>query len=282
MALTHFRAEIWAAQLIVQLRKAFIYAGPGVVNNDYEGEVHQAGDTVHVSSVGAVTIGNYAGSVTYQDIDDAGLTLVVDQEKYWGIKVKDIDKAQSVNGGAVVAQLMSNAAYSLSDVADQYVAGMYAQASTGNVLSASDYDMSTAGEAYNALVDLGVLLDEASVPTEGRYCVIPPWFHGVIRKDPNFINANKSADGGQALRNGIVGEAAGFDLLKSNNVPLDSSSNSVLMGGTPMAISFANQIVETESMRDPDSFADLLRGLHVYGGKVMYPDGLAYVPLTRP
>jgi hypothetical protein len=282
MALVHFKPEIWAAELIVQLRKSLVFAGPTVVNHNYEGQIQEAGDTVHISSVGAVSVGDYTGTVTYQDIDDAGLTLVIDQEKYWGVKVKDIDKAQSVNGGAVVAQLMSNAAYSLADVADQWVAGKYTDASASNVLDGSGYDMSTAGEAYNMLVDLGVLLDEADVPSEGRYAVIPPWFHGIIRKDPNFINANKSADGGQALRNGIVGEAAGFDLLKSNNCVVPSAGENVIMAGTPMAISFANQIIKTEGMRDPDSFSDLLRGLHVYGGKTIYSDGLAYSIATRP
>jgi hypothetical protein len=85
MALVHYKPEIWAAELIVQLRKAFVFAGPQIVNHDYEGEIQQAGDTVHVSSVGAVTVGDYSGTVTYQDIDDSGLTLVIDQEKYWGI-----------------------------------------------------------------------------------------------------------------------------------------------------------------------------------------------------
>lgn len=283
MAIDHFKAEIWAAELIVQLRKSLVFAGPGVVNHDYEGEIQQAGDTVHISSVGGVTIGDYDGSdITYDDIDDSGTTLVVDQKKYFAKRLDDVDRAQSVNGGAVMAQIMSNAAYGLSDVADQYVASFYTQASAANVLTAVT-SFAAAGQAYDTLVDLDVTLDEANVPTEGRYAIVPPWYYGLLQKDPNFINANKSADGGAALRNGVVGRAAGFDIMESNNCAQPSAGTTyVVQAGTPMAISFANQIVKTEALRDPDAFKDRVRGLHVYGSKVIYPDGLAVVTCTRP
>ena len=283
MAIDHFKAEIWAAELIAQLRKSLVFAGPGVVNHDYEGEIQQAGDTVHISSVGGVTIGDYDGSdITYEDIDDAGTTLVVDQQKYFAKRLDDVDRAQSVNGGAVMAMIMSNAAYGLSDVADKYVAGLYTQASSANVLDAVT-SFSASGQAYDTLVDLDVALDEANVPTEGRYAIVPPWYYGLLQKDPNFINANKSADGGAALRNGVVGRAAGFDIMESNNCAQPSAGTTyVVQAGTPMAISFANQIVKTEALRDPDAFKDRVRGLHVYGAKVIYPDGLATVTCTRP
>jgi N4-gp56 family major capsid protein len=176
---------------------------------------------------------------------------------------------------------MSNAAYSLSDMVDQFVAAMYTQASTGNVLDGSGYTMSTVGEPYDLLVDLGVKLTEANVPKQGRYAVVPPWFTGNLLKDPNFINAEKSGSTAPLL-NGQVGQAAGFAILESNNVVQPSAGTTyVIQVGTPMAISFANQIVETEAMRDPASFSDLMRGLHVYGGKVMQPDGLGYSIVTR-
>lgn len=282
MAITHFKPELWAAELIVQLRKQLVFAGPDIVNHDYEGQIQEAGDTVHISSVGDVEVKDYEGEVDYDDIDDAGMALVVDQSKYFAKKFGDVDKAQSLNGGAVMAQTMSNAAYRLSDVADQYVAGMYTKIAAANVLDGTVYTLTAPDEAYQALVDLGVVMDEANVPTEGRYAVVPPWFHGVLRKDVNFINASKSGDGGQALRNGEVGEAAGFSILKSNNCAAPTANENVIMGGTPMAITFANQIIKTEALRDPKSFSDLVRGLHVYGADVVYPDGLAAVTVTRP
>lgn len=280
MTFTHYKPEVWAAEFIVNLRKNLVYGGPQIVNHDYEGEIQAAGDTVHISGMGPVTVGDYAGTVTYQDVPDTGTTLVIDQQKYYGVKVKDVDKAQSLNGGRAVAQIMSNAAYALADAADQFVAAKYTEISAGNVLTAVT-DFSATGTAYNTLVNLGVKLDEANVPSEGRYAVIPPWYHALLRKDPNFINAEKSGSTAPLL-NGQVGEAAGFAILKSNNVPQPSAGVTyVIQAGTPMAISFANQIVENEALRDPDAFTDRLRGLHVYGGKLVYPDGLACVTCTR-
>lgn len=281
MTFTHYKPEIWAAEFIVNLRKALVYAGPQIVNHDYEGSIQEAGDTVHISGMGAVTVGDYAGTVTYQDVPDTGTMLVVDQQKYFGVKVKDVDKAQALNGGAAVAQIMSNAAYAMSDAADQFVAGKYTEISAGNVLTAVTDLTTDKGTAYNTLVNLGIKLDEANVPSEGRYAVVPPWYHGLLRKDPNFINAEKSGSTAPLL-NGQVGEAAGFAVLKSNNVPQPSAGTTyVVQAGTPMAISFANQLVENEALRDPDAFTDRLRGLHVYGGKLVYPDGLACVTCTR-
>lgn len=283
MTFRNYKPEVWAAEFIVQLRKYLVYAGPQIVNHDYEGDIQQAGDTVHITSMGDVTISDYDDNtdLTYQDVPDAGQTLVIDQQKAYAVKVKDIDKAQALNGGRAVAQIMSQAAYRMSDKADQFVANKYVDIAAGNVLTAVT-DFTAAGTAYNTLVDLGVLLDEADVPTDSRYVVVPPWYHGILRKDPNFINANKSGST-RPLLNGEVGEAAGFTILKSNNVPQPSAGSTyVVQAGTPMAVSFANQLVENEALRSQERFQDLLRGLHVYGGTVTYPSGLACVTCTRP
>lgn len=290
MSVDNFIPEIWESALLVQLRKQLVFAGPDVVNHDYEGSIQDAGDTVHIISPGDVTVSTYNGTLTYEDIDTADQVLVVDQQKYFAKKFGDIDRAQAANSGGLVAETMSQAAYRLSDTADQYVASFYTQISAGNVLTAvtqlggASPTADALGEAaYDLLVDLGVQLDEANVPSEGRYVVVPPWYHGALRKAHAFINMEKAGDGGAALRNGMVGRAAGFDILKSNNCAQPSpGSTYVIQAGTPMAISFANQITKTEAMRDPDSFSDLMRGLHVYGAKVTYPDGLAAVTVTRP
>lgn len=283
MSFRNYTPEIWAAAFIVQLRKLLVYGGPQIVNHDYEGDIQQAGDTVHISSMGDVTVSDYDDNtdLNYEDIPDAGQALLIDQQKAFAVAVKDIDKAQALNGGRAVAQIMSQAAYRMSDAADKFIAAKYTDIAAGNVLApVTDFTTNT-GTAYNTLVNLGVKLDEANVPSEGRYVVVPPWYHGLLRKDPNFINAEKSGSTGPLL-NGQVGEAAGFAVLKSNNVPQPTAGTTyVVQAGTPMAISFANQIVENEALRDPKRFRDLLRGLHVYGAKVTYPNGLAAVTCTR-
>lgn len=279
MSILRFRPEIWAAVLQQALEKALVFAAPGLVNRDYEGEISAMGDTVHISAVGDPTISNYAAgdTITYEDLTDAGQTLLIDQGKMFAFKVDDIDKRQAK--GNVMTTAMERAAYLLRDQADQFIANKYTGAAAANQLGT--VAVTTGDIAYNTLVDLGTKLDEANVGTEGRVAIIPPWYHGLLRKNVNFINAEKSADGGAALRNGVVGQAAGFEIRKSNNVVLVTGDDYAVMAGVDGAISYADQIVETEALRLQTTFADAVRGLHVYGGKVVRPEMLATVIASK-
>jgi N4-gp56 family major capsid protein len=283
MAITRFRPEIWSAALLVALRKALVYAGPGIVNRDYEGEISAAGDTVRITSVSDPTIGTYAPnstSVEPEELTDAQRTMVIDQAKYFAFYVDDVDAAQAK--GNVMPEAMRRAAYKLADQVDQYVAAMYTSVPAANVVSDVTVDLSSptsweaeAAKVYNdVLIPLKVKLDEANVDKAGRYAVMPPWLHGVLLRDPRFIEADKSADS-SALRNGQVGRAAGFDILESNNTPSPEASHNVVMAGTNQAISFAEQVNKTEAYRPEKKFADAIKGLTVYGGKVIRPEALA-------
>ncbi|MDP9185620.1 MAG: P22 coat protein - protein 5 domain protein [Actinomycetota bacterium] len=280
MSIQRFKPEIWSARLLVALRKTLVYAGPQIVNRDYEGEISAAGDTVRITSIGRPTISNYvpgSTSINPEQLTDAQRTLVVDQSKYFAFEVDDVDARQAK--GNVLPQAADESAYGLADVIDQYVASFYTGVSTANQLGT--VSITTGDIAYNTLVDLSVKLDEANVPTEGRYVVIPPWYHGLLRKNTNFINAEKSADGGAALRNGQIGEAAGFAVLKSNNCPLVTGDDYAVTAGTNAAISFAEQINKTEAYRPQDSFSDAIKGLTLYGAKLVRPDNLATVIASK-
>lgn len=284
MSFTRFKPQIWHAVLMTALEKSLVYAAPGVVNRDYEGEIQQYGDTVRITSISDPTIGNYTANNTTivpEELTDAQRTFTVDQSKYFAFYVDDIDKRQSM--GPVLPEAMRRAAYRLRDQADQYVASLYTQVNVANRLnSGSAVTLAAAGKAYEALVDLGVKLDEANIPSEGRWCIIPPWFHGLMRKDANFINAEKSSDGGSALHNGVVGMAAGFSLRVSNNVPNPSGSDYVIMAGTDIGMSFAEQINKVEPYRPEAKFADAIKGLYLYGSKMVRPEAVVYGLITRP
>lgn len=289
MSIQRFRPEIWSAQLLVALRKKLVYAGPGVVNRDYEGDIQQAGDTVRITSVSDPTIGTYTPNstvITPEELTDAQRTLVVDQAKYFAFYVDDVDKRQAK--GDVMTEAMRRAAYKLADVVDQYVAALYTGANSANVLNSGTAVTLTApgtGEVYDlwnkVIVPLQVKLDEANVPTEGRYMVIPPWAHGYLLLDPRFVRVDASGST-EGLRNGMIGRGAGFDFLKSNNVPNPSGSDFVFTAGTDMAISFAEQINKTEAYRPESSFSDAVKGLQLYGAKLIRPEALAYAKVTRP
>lgn len=284
MAITRFRPEIWSARLLVALRTALVYGGPLVVNRDWEGEISQAGDTVRITSIGDPTIDDYVPNstvITPEELTDAQRTLVVDEAKYFAFKVDDVDARQA--RGNVMNEGMQRAAYKFRDEIDRYIAALYTSVQAANVVpevaidTSSPADWATeAAKAYDeVLVPLSVKLDEADVPTEGRYVIVPPSFHGVLRRDARFVNAEKAADGGQALRNGVVGEAAGFTILKSNNCPTPEPGHRVIQAGTNAGITLAEQINKTEAYRPESSFSDAVKGLLLFGAKMIRPEMVA-------
>lgn len=273
MAITRFRPEIWAAVLLASLKKAHVYAA--LCNRDYEGEITAAGDTVRITSISRPTVNTYARNtdITYEELTDAQRTLVVDQEKYWAFSVDDVDKAQA--RGNFITGAMTEAAYAVTDVVDQYVASFYTQAQSANQLGTIAVPVATPTAFYDSiLVPLGVKLDEANVPTEGRWVVIPPWLHGRALRDDRFVRADASGSDA-ALRRGFIGTAGGFEIFKSNNAPLVTGDDYAVTAGTNAAMTFASQITKTEALRSEVRFADRMRGLYVYGGKVIRPDGIA-------
>jgi hypothetical protein len=272
-----FTPEIWAKKILSSLKKAIVIAAPGVVNRDYEGEISDQGDTVNINSISRPTIGTYTKGTTEivpEQLTTAQRSLVIDQAKYFAFEVDDIDRRQ--NAGDVLPEAMQEAAYGLADVADQFVEALLrAGVDGGNALGAVAVATASPTAFYdNILVPLKVLLDESNVPTEGRYCLIPAWGHGRLLRDDRFIRADASG-GPAASRNGIVGEAAGFSLRVSNNLPVVTGDDSSVIAGHPMAASYAEQINKTEAYRPENSFSDAVKGLHLYGAKVTRPTALA-------
>lgn len=273
MALT-FIPEIWSAEILSSLKKAQVFAQAGVVNRNYEGDIANVGDTVRIRSISRPTISSYTkgGTLTYESLTDAQRALLIDQAKSFSFVVDDIDTAQQPGGALEEATV--EAAYGLRDLADQYVAGLYTGAQTANQIGT--VSVTTAALAYTQLRKLAVKLDEANVPREGRWCIVPPWYHGLLLEEDKFVRVDASGTD-SALRNGIVGRALGFDVMMSNNVVLVTGDDYAVMAGYSGAITFAEQIVEVESLRLQTTFGNAVRGLHVYGAKVVRPDGLATV-----
>ncbi|MFC8494717.1 P22 coat protein - protein 5 domain protein [Streptomyces sp. NPDC057235] len=279
MTVRNFVPEIWSSRLLVATRKALVYAAPNVVNRDYEGDISEAGDTVRITSVSRPAIGTYVpGStvITPEKLNTAQRTLVVDQSKYWAFSVDDVDKRQAKSN--LIPQAMSEAAYGLADIMDQYVAGLYTQIAAGNFLNAqgSPIDTYTSPKDFydKVLVPLRTRLQKSSVPTTGRYVIVPPEAYASLLLDDRFIQAD-SAGTDAGLRNGLVGRAAGFDIYESNNCPVPTGDTTVVQAGVKEAITFAEQINKTEAYRPESSFSDAVKGLALYGAKVIRPDHLA-------
>jgi len=275
MAIEAFKPEVWSAELLVALEKSLVYGATGIVNRQYEGEISQYGDTVHIVNLADPTIGTYTAhtDITIEPVSDADATLLIDQSKYFAFEVDDIEKRQA--RGDVLGEQARKSAYMLRDVADQHLAGvMAAGVDAGNVIA--EQTLASAADAYDTLVDLSVRLDEDDVPDEGRWAVIPPAFHGLLLKDSRFIAAGD--DQGAGVRtNGMVGSAAGFSLRKSNNAPAGPGvgDGKLVIAGYSGAVTYAEQIANVEGDRMEKRFADFIKGLHLYGSKVVRPTGLA-------
>lgn len=277
MAVTSFIPEIWAARLLANLEKAHVYAA--LVNRDYEGEIKNAGDTVHINTLGDLTVGTYNGStaITYEDLATTSQDLEIDQQKYFAFRIDDVEKVQALPG--LVEAATQNAAYQLNDVNDKFLATTLAAGATA--VSASSVAL-TAANVYQNIVAMKVALDRQNVPTEGRWLVVDPSFHGLLLQDERFVSFGTDITN-ERLTNGRVGRAVGFDIYVSNNAPSTTASNVTTytaIAGVPMACTYAEQILETEALRSENYFKDLVRGLHVYGAKVTRPTALAKLDVT--
>lgn len=267
MALGNFIPKIWSARLQDNLEKALVYGN--VVNTDYQGDISAFGDTVNINNIGAITIGDYAKNstvVTPEELNGAQTQLLIDQAKYFAFKVDDIDKAQQ--NPKVMAKAMQQAAYGLRDSADMYMAGLHAQAgqTIGSTGTPESIDSRNVVEAFAAL---GQKLTEKNVGSEGRFVVIPPWLHTklVLAKILNESNT-------ETFTNGFVGNALGFKIFVSNNVKNTTGAKHKIMAGTTDAISFAAQVLNVEAYRPEAAFSDAVKGLYVFGSKVVQPDSL--------
>lgn len=280
MSIARFRPEIWSAQLLVAMRKALVYGN--CVNHDYEGEIASSGDTVRITSIGRPTVSTYTPNstvITPEQINDSQRALVVDQSKYFAFAVDDVDARQA--RGNVLPQAASEAAFALADVIDQFIAGFYTGIQSANALGSITVNSATTPtDAYDkVLVPLKIKLDLANVPSAGRWVVIRPEFEGCLLRDARFIRANESGTT-TGLRDGVVGRAAGFDIMLSNNAPNTTGSEYATIAGNDTAITFAQQINKVEAYRPQSSFADAIKGLNLYGAKLVRPDALASALVT--
>jgi len=270
MAVTTFIPEIWAARLLEHLDKAHVYAA--LVNRDYEGEIRNAGDTVHINTIGDITVGNYTGAaITYEDLVTTDQELKIDQSKYFAFQVDDVDKAQALPG--LVEEATQRAAYAMNDNTDAFLAS--ALAADATAMTAASV---TKTNVYETLVNMKVALDQNNVPSEGRWVVIDPQFHGLLLQDERFVSFGTDITN-ERLVNGRVGRAVGMDIYVSNNVPVASNAYTI-MAGVPMAATYAEQLIKTEALRSETTFKDKIRGLHVYGAKVTIPTGIVKLAAT--
>ena len=292
-----FIPEVWSGKLVEKFYKATVLGA--VANTDYEGEIKNFGDKVQIRSRPDVTIADYSAdmelAVTRPSV--AKQTMNIDKGKYFNLALDDVMEVQSdIDQLSIWAE---DAAEQMkitidSDVLNTGLKGNGAAANLGNTAGAisSSYRIGTAAApAYvnkvsagtgagdtnsndraiiDFIVDTGSVLDEQNIPESGRWMVIPAWIAGMI-KQSDLKDASLSGDGTSILRNGRLGMIDRFTLYISNVLTADATytSSFPVLFGTKAAFSFASQVTKMETIRSERSFSNLLRGLQVYGYKLV-------------
>jgi hypothetical protein len=286
----NFIPEIWSGKLIENFYDATVLAA--IANTDYEGEIRQHGDTVNIRTTPEITIKTYVKGQTLsvENPDKPKLQLIIDKGEYFACIEDDVDKVQSdIN---LMDQWSKDASERMKIKIDQRVltdilpdiSADNKGATAGRI--SNDIDLGTTGSALaidktnviDLIVDMGTVLDEANAPEGDRFLVIPAKMAGYIKRS-DLKDASLTGDSMTPLRNGRLGMIDRFTIYVSHNLNVSSGKFSVI-GGHKMGFTFASQMTNMETIRSETTFGNIIRGLQVYGYKVVKPEALTQAVIT--
>ena len=281
----NFLPEIYSQKVLKFFRKASVVED--ITNTDYTGEIENFGDTVRIIKEPTISVSSYArgAAVNTQDLADDEIQLTIDKANAFAFKVDDIEERQGHVNFETLAT--SAGAYALKDSYDSEVLSNIASSVTSGNTYGADHATNSIDTGFdtgevdpiNVLARLGRLLDDQNVTTDNRWAVAAPiFFEQLQQTSSKLVDANFLNEGSSQIRNGLVVPQLvnGFRLYKSNNMPAASTSDVYqVLAGHQGGVSTASQIAKTEVVRDTESFADIVRGLHVYGRKVLRTESIA-------
>lgn len=286
----NFIPEIWSGKLVVNFYDATVLSA--ISNTDYEGEIRNQGDTVNIRTTPAIEIFEYKKGQTLKTTrpESPKIQLVIDKGEYFSCIEDDVDKIQS--DIALMDQWSKDASERMKICVDKRVLGDIVGdiaatnrgAAAGRISQNINLGTSAAAVALTKdnvldyIVDMGTVLDEANAPEDGRYMVIPAKLAGMIKKS-DLRDASLAGDSTSILRNGRMGMIDRFTLYMSHNLPVTAGKYSII-AGHKMGLTFASQMTNMESLRSDSTFGTIVRGLQVYGYKVVKPEALALGVVT--
>ncbi len=274
MAITNFIPSVWSENLFSQLDTKYIAVKH--CNRDFEGEIKQKGSSVKVVGIGDITVFDYTKNTDMsapEALSDSARTLEIDQAKAFNFQIDDIDRAQSTP--KLMNQAMKVAASALANTADRYVFSLYSEA--GNTVSEAS---ATENNIIDHIIDARTKLFESNVgDTDDIVIEVSPEIAALILK----AKIELSTDNTDSFENGCLGSIGGCKIYVSNNIAKVSGSGKVAhkcLARTKRAIAFAEQLSEIDAYRPEKRFADAVKGLHLYGAKVMYPSEMVLLDLS--
>jgi hypothetical protein len=303
-AATGFIPQIWSGKLVEKFYASTVLAA--ISNTDYEGEIKNQGDTVKIRTKPTITINDYRadGLLSLERPQGNVVELNIDKGKYFNTILDDVMEVQSDLNA--LSMWSDDAAEQMKITIDTNVlAGILGQADTynkgataGKISGDIDLGVTTsplalvsntpaAGqtEVLDAILRLGQCLDEQNIPETGRWIVIPTWMATLIKKS-ELRQAYLSGDSVSILRNGRLGMVDRFTLYVSNLLPTGvagglAAGETAIYAGHAHGLTFASQVSKVETLRSEMTFGTILRGLQVYGYKVVDDVALAQAIVSK-
>ncbi len=274
-----FIPELWSQKLNKILEKNCVMMQ--CVNKNWEGDIKQQGDVVKIITPAEVSVSTLTSdSIEYSSLTPTSMDLEIDQKKFFAFKIDDVAKAQA-NTNILEAHL-ENAKRAIEEVQDSYLLAFHTDVVSANTVGSEDSPIElNKSTVYENFVKLSLALKNSNAVYSGvkPWVIINPTIESYLLQSPEFISAHNVAD--TTLREGSIGRIAGMDVLVSTNLSA-VNGNYYILAGTNDAITFASQLAKIESLRDKDSFSDLVRGLYLYGAKTVQPKALAKMIVSAP
>lgn len=272
-AYEQFIPEVWSKRLESLMLSDSVMLQ--CVNRNYEGEIVNAGDTVNILTPGAVSVSSLHGSnIDYNEITPTKQQLVISQKKIFAFKINDVATAQAAVD--LMEAHLVNAKKAIEVDQDSYLLGLHTNADSANIIGTSSAPTTiTTSNIYSVFVELAKKLKKSNAIKDGTqpWVIINPDVEAVLLQCQQFTGSFQVGE--KTIRDGAIGRIAGLDVLVSSNLKADTNSAIPVMAGTNAAITFASQVAKIEKIRDINTFSDLIRGLYLYGAKVVQPKALA-------
>lgn len=272
MSIKSLISEVWSARLLYVLKNKTIFEN--LVNTDYQGEIKRAGNTVKIFCLGKPTIqklGSDRELTINKDFDVVQTSLIVDQEDAFGFEVHDIDEVQTVPN--LVDNLVTMHADGLAQSADKFIAKEIVDSAGITIGSDDNPIVSNSTNMYDVLVAIHETFEKNNVPQSGRFIVAPPEVVSLLQLDPRIVNT-AGIGGENRMITGKISTLFCISIYSSNNIPKTTGGNFNIIASCRDAITYVSQISQMELARKEKGFADIVKGLHVYGGKVTYPSAV--------
>ena len=273
MAITNFISTVWSETLLSALDNR--YVGVANCNRAFEGDIRECGAVVKICGVGDVSVGDYTKNTDMsapQTLDDRLCELTIDQAKYFNFQIDDIDRAQS--SPKLMSEAMRVAAAALANTADAYVYSLYGDA--GKTLTS---EAVTADNVMDLLISARTALYAAGVSDMSDAVIeVSPEVAALILKAKIAL----SSDNGEALEAGCLGSVGGCRIFVSANIVKEAGDGVTMhkcLARTRRAVAFAEQLSEIDAYRPEKRFADAVKGLHLYGAKVVHPEEMILLDL---